>query len=300
MKILNFGSCNIDYVYELDHIVSVGETEATDGLKLFPGGKGLNQSIALSKAGVKVYHAGCVGNDGDFLLNILSENGVDVSYVRTVDAKNGHAIIQVSKSGENSIVLYAGSNHMITKEQVDAVIDDFSAGDILLLQNEINNFTYIVDRAFERGMSIILNPSPCSGDVVNVDMSKIFCIVLNEIEAQIMSGTVNYEEALDFFNSNYPKLNVMLTLGSEGAVYQCNGERFYQKCFEVEAVDTTAAGDTITGYFISGLVGGKTPEEILKISACASAISVSRHGAAPSIPSYDEVMTRIGNMKERL
>ena len=102
MKILNFGSCNIDYVYSLDHIVKIGETQTTHRLETFPGGKGLNQSVALAKAGAKVYHAGCVGKDGEMLADTLAKNGVDISYLQTVDAKNGHAVIQVSDKGENS------------------------------------------------------------------------------------------------------------------------------------------------------------------------------------------------------
>ena len=134
MKILNFGSCNIDYVYSLDHIVRVGETETTNKLEIFPGGKGLNQSIAASKAGVKVYHAGCVGYDGNLLTDILSENGIDISYLRKTPEKIGHAVIQVSNKGENSIFLYPGSNEMVSEDYIDDVLENFDSGDIILLQ----------------------------------------------------------------------------------------------------------------------------------------------------------------------
>lgn len=105
MKILNFGSCNIDYVYSMDHIVAPGETQTTHKMEIFPGGKGLNQSIAAARAGAKTYHAGCVGNDGEMLTDILSASGVNTDCLQKVDAKNGHAIIQVSSRGENSIFL---------------------------------------------------------------------------------------------------------------------------------------------------------------------------------------------------
>ena len=123
MKILNFGSCNIDYVYSMDHIVRVGETQSTYQLEIFPGGKGLNQSIAIARAGASVYHAGCIGSDGEMLTELLTKSGVNVSYVRTVDAKNGHAIIQVSAKGENSIFLYGGSNEMISESFIDFVLE---------------------------------------------------------------------------------------------------------------------------------------------------------------------------------
>ena len=136
MKILNYGSCNIDYVYALDHILKVGETLVADKLSIFPGGKGLNQSIAIARAGAPVYHAGCVGSDGDFLIELMSESGVDTSYIKRVNEKNGHAIIEVSRKGDNSIFIYAGSNGMIEKADIDRVLSDFSSGDILLLQND--------------------------------------------------------------------------------------------------------------------------------------------------------------------
>ena len=119
MKILNYGSCNVDYVYLLDHIVNVGETESSQSLSVFCGGKGLNQSIAIARAGQNVYHAGCIGKNGEFLSKILAENGVNVDFLKSVDSENGHAIIQLSKSGENSIFLYDGSNAKITIEHVE-------------------------------------------------------------------------------------------------------------------------------------------------------------------------------------
>ena len=116
MKILNFGSCNIDYVYSLDHIVKVGETETTYKMNIFPGGKGLNQSIAAAKAGITIYHAGCVGEDGDMLTSLMAESGVDTAFVKKTSGKNGHAIIQVSAKGENSIFLFPGSNEKVSIE----------------------------------------------------------------------------------------------------------------------------------------------------------------------------------------
>ena len=135
MRILNFGSCNLDFVYTLDHIVRPGETETTYDFKIFPGGKGLNQSIALARAGAKVYHAGCIGNDGEMLSDILSGSGVDITYLEKADIKNGHAVIQVSAKGENSIFLYPGSNEKITKAMIDEVLENFEAEDIIILQN---------------------------------------------------------------------------------------------------------------------------------------------------------------------
>ncbi len=289
MKFLNFGSCNVDYVYSMDHIVREGETQSSQKLSVFPGGKGLNQSIALARAGVKVFHAGCIGEGGELLLDTLTESGVDVSYMRRVDEKNGHAIIQVSRKGENSIFLYAGSNAMVSEEYVDSVLANFGSGDYILLQNEINNLEYIIDKAYEKGMFIILNPSPMNDIIHKLDLSKLSCIILNEVEMADVTECADVDGSLDIIKKKYPELHVMLTLGKNGCVYQYKDQKCYHPIFETVAVDTTAAGDTFTGYFISEFARGTEINTILKIASCASAITVSRLGAAPSIPCRSEV-----------
>ena len=298
MKILNFGSCNIDYVYSVDHIVEAGETETSSSLETYPGGKGLNQSIAVAKAGANIYHAGCVGFDSEILTDILSENGVDISLLKKVDEKNGHAIIQVNTAGENSIFLYPGSNEMISKEYIDSVLEKFSDGDIILLQNEINNVDYIVDKAYEKNMCIILNPSPFNEKINKIDLNKITYIILNKVEAKTISGCDIPEESLTYIKNKFPNIKIVLTLGSKGCIYYDGEERVYQSAFVVEAVDTTAAGDTFMGYFVAGLAEDASRAKILRIASAASAISVSRNGAAPSIPGKSEVLATIDKMKE--
>ena len=152
MKIVNFGSCNIDIVYRLEHIVRTGETMSTRSCELYPGGKGLNQSIAMARAGAQVYHAGCVGADADMLTELLVSSGVDVSYLQRSEAKNGHAIIQVDDTGNNSIFIHAGTNGMVYCEYIDSVLADFSQGDMLVLQNEISNVEYIIKQAYQKNM----------------------------------------------------------------------------------------------------------------------------------------------------
>lgn len=297
MKILNFGSCNIDYVYSLDHIVNAGETQTTYKLETFPGGKGLNQSIALSKAGAGVYHAGCVGIDGKMLTDIMAENGVDISYMHTADAKNGHAVIQVSKAGENSIFLYSGSNDMISKEYVDFVLEKFTAGDFILLQNEINNIDYIIEKAHKKGMNIVFNPSPFNEKIKEIDFNVLSYIILNEVEGKCISGYDDTEMILQYFKNKYPNLKVMLTLGKNGCVYQDKVCEIFHPAFEVKAIDTTAAGDTFTGYFVAGVAKKQDIQEVLKIASAASAMAVSKKGAAPSIPNRDEVLNEISKLK---
>ncbi|MBE7086925.1 MAG: helix-turn-helix domain-containing protein [Clostridiales bacterium] len=296
MKILNFGSCNIDYVYSLDHFVKAGETETTDKLEIFPGGKGLNQSIALARAGASVYHAGCIGHNGDFLMDILKNNGVDTSFMQHVDVNNGHAIIQLTKEGENSIFLYPGSNAQITEEYVDSVLSNFEKGDVILLQNELNNLEYIIDKAYEIGMQIYLNPSPYNEIISNIDINKVSCLIFNEIEAKDISGLSVLEDVLQYFKNNYPNLKIMLTLGKDGCIYQDSNYKIHHPIFKVDVVDTTAAGDTFTGYFIALSVTNKSYQEAIKTASCASALTCSRKGASPSIPYLSEVLSRINTL----
>ena len=298
MKILNFGSCNIDYVYSLDHIVEAGETETSYKRETFPGGKGLNQSIAVAKAGAKIYHAGCIGCDGDILSDILSENGVDISYLNKVSENNGHAVIQVSAKGENSIFIYPGSNEAVSKDYIDAVLENFGQGDIILLQNEISNVDYIVEKAYQKKMCIILNPSPFNEKIEKIDFNKLTYIILNEVEAKAISGLDSPEESLPQIKNKYPELKVMLTLGSNGCIYSDSSCEFYQSAFTVDVVDTTAAGDTFTGYFVEGISKGDDYQSILKIASAASAIAVSRKGAAPSVPHKCEVLSSLETLKE--
>lgn len=297
MKILNFGSCNIDMVYSVDHIVNAGETIHTKKLDFFAGGKGLNQSIAAARAGALTYHAGCIGTDGQMLEDILISSGVNTSFLKKVDSKNGHAVIQVDQNGENCIFLFGGSNEMITKEFVDEVISSFEKDDFILLQNEINNLHYIIEKAHNQGLQIVLNPSPFNDDLKNIDLNMISYLILNEIEAKEFSGKNTPEAFLDYTKALYPNLKVVLTLGRKGCVYFDREQTHFHPSFDVKAVDTTAAGDTFTGYFVSSIANGESYYHAIKIASCASAIAVSRPGAAPSIPLYDEISDALQTLK---
>lgn len=293
MKVLNIGSMNLDHVYTVDHIVEPGETQSSTQLQLFLGGKGMNQSVALAKAGVEVYQGGMIGEDGSVFLDACREYGIHADYIRTVDARTGHAIIQIDKNAQNCILLYGGANQALTEAYVDEVIGQFDQGDILLLQNEVNLMPYIVDRGYAQGMKIVLNPSPFDGKLKAVDMTKISLFLLNEIEGYQLTGCREPDAIIDSIRERFPHAAVVLTLGSDGAVYADQSCKHFQPIFPVKAVDTTAAGDTFTGYFIAGLAQGMEIPDILRMSAKASSIAVSRAGAVPSIPYRDEVIASL-------
>ena len=297
MKVLNIGSMNLDYVYYVDHIIQPGETQATTGMKIFLGGKGMNQSMALAKAGVEVYHGGMIGGDGHVFLDACAEYGVHSDYIKPVEGKTGHTIIQVDKDAQNSILLFGGANMMLTKEYIDSVLSNFSAEDILLLQNEVNMLPYMIEKAYEKGMQIALNPSPFNEKVTECDLTKVSIFLLNEIEGGQITGLTEPEEILKKMQSMYPNAKIVLTLGKNGAIYAENGKTYYQPIFKVQAVDTTAAGDTFTGYFLAGLVDGMEIPDILKMSAKASSIAVTRAGAVPSIPYRKEVLKALAELE---
>lgn len=290
MRVLNIGSLNIDYVYCVDHIILPGETQDSSSRNVFLGGKGINQSCALAKAGVEVWHGGLIGEEGKMFLDACDEYGVNRTFIRTVDGPNGHAVIQIGKNAQNSIILFGGANQKFTEEFIDEILANFAAGDILLLQNEVNMLGYMVDRAYEKGMTIVLNPSPFNEKLNTVDMNKISYFVLNEVEGNQISGETDPEKILQKMHALYPNAKIMLTLGKDGAVYSDGEQKIYQPIFKVQAVDTTAAGDTFTGYFLAGLVEGMPIADILKMSAKASSICVTRAGAIPSVPYRAEVM----------
>lgn len=289
MKLLDFGSLNIDHTYQLPHLVRPGETLASDSYHKSEGGKGFNQAVALAKAGQEVYLAGAIGQDGLFLRDYLQELGVHTEHLCVLDAPTGHAMIQLDTEGQNCIILFGGTNGMITEAMIDEVLADFGAGDYLLLQNEISHVDSILRAAHAKGMHIILNPSPMSPELLTWPLELVEWFILNEIEGADITGKTLPEEMLDELLRRYPACHVVLTLGERGSVYADAAQRIDQSIVTAHTVDTTAAGDTFTGYFIHALLQGEAIQQALKTAACASAITVSRPGAGRSIPTAEEV-----------
>lgn len=292
MKILNFGSLNIDYVYHVDHFNRPGETQQSHCLEVFCGGKGLNQAIALSRSGAEVYHAGAVGvNDSSMLLDMLENSGVNIDYVKKIESESGHAIIQKDNTGQNSILLYGGANQKIEKQYVKQVLSHFDKGDFIILQNEISCIPEIMEMAHSIGMRIVFNPSPMNSEVLKYPIEYADYIILNEIEVEEIYGEAGEPEVLlQKIAQRFPNTQVVLTLGEKGVLYRYKDITFKHDIYHVDVVDTTAAGDTFTGYFIGSIVKGISVEKALELATMASAIAVTRSGAAPSIPKLEEVL----------
>lgn len=290
MKKLVFGSLNIDRTYQVPHFVLPGETLMSEKMELFCGGKGFNQAIAFARAGEKMSFAGAVGADGDLLVQGLEQDGISLEYLRRVNGASGHAVIQVDPQGQNCIIILPGANGEISKEYIDETLSHFGAGDFIMLQNEISNIDYLITQAKNRGMIVGFNPSPWNEKASDCDYSLMDYLLVNEVEGAAVAGSDQPDEILTMIHSRYPNMNVLLTLGSNGSIYMDRtGKRTVGTIHKVDAVDTTAAGDTFTGYFLSELLNGSSPERSLAIAAIASGISVSRKGASASIPYRDEV-----------
>lgn len=293
MKILCFGSLNIDYTYSVDHFVKRGETLSSGGLKIFSGGKGLNQSVALSRAGAKVFHAGAIGEDGIFLLEELKNSGVDTSFIIIKsDIRTGHAIIQNSPDGDNCILLFGGANRSITEEDANEILSAFEKGDMIVLQNEISCLEHIIKKAKEKEMSIVLNPSPIDEVLLSTDIGMADILVLNEIEAGCILGkeVSDGAEGAKALSEKFPGTKIVLTMGKNGSYYCFGNEEIHQDIFPVKAVDTTAAGDTFTGYFLAGISEGMAVKKAMELASKASSIAVTKKGASPSIPKREEVV----------
>lgn len=298
MKVLVFGSLNVDHVYQVEHFVQPGETISSDDLQLFCGGKGLNQSIALARCGADIWHAGAVGSqDCELLLQALSEAGVHTELIQKKESPSGHAIIQKTPDGENNIILYGGANQLIVEKDVDFILSYFSEGDYIILQNEISQIPYIMKKAHQLGMKIVLNPSPMNEKIFQMPLEYVNILMLNEVEGSAMSGMTEgeHEEILNCLMDRFPNTEIVLTLGKEGSMYGYKGTKLYQPVYPVKAVDTTAAGDTFTGFFVGSIIKGKGVKSSLQIASKASGIAVSRNGASASIPGLEEVENGLMN-----
>lgn len=284
VPVTNLGSCTVDHVYQVPHFVQPGETLPARDYSVFPGGKGLNQSIALARAGASVRHAGCIGTDGHWLRETLEQAGVDTSLLRTVDSPSGHALIQIAPDGENAILIHGGANHQIGIADIDAILADCNRGEFLLLQNEISHLDEVMARADALSLRVIFNAAPMTESVLSLPLGAVDCFIVNETEGEALTGVKGADAIVDAMLDRFPGKRVVLTRGKAGAIYGDRDTRLVQPAFEVKAVDTTGAGDTFTGYFLAAWAAGKPPERCLEEGCKAAARSVTKAGAASSIP----------------
>ena len=289
MRVINLGSLNIDHVYHVPHFVRPGETLHSTRYELYAGGKGFNQSVALARAGVSVEHTGQIGAEGEWLRNRLKAEGVDTRFVHRVESPTGHAIIQINPSGENAIFLFGGANRTISEQSVRNVLSKCQPGETLLLQNETSAVPTAMQTAAERGMKVVFNPAPMTPEALQYPLGLVDLFILNETEAEGLTGETVPRSIQTVMVQRFPKAKTVLTLGAQGAIYFDDSRFLHQPSPAVNAIDTTAAGDTFTGYFLAEFFHSHDPKKALAQGCRAAALCVTRRGAADSIPYLSEL-----------
>ena len=278
--ILNFGSCNIDHVYTVDAFVRPGETLSSRTYQTFPGGKGLNQSVAIVQAGGACSHIGRIGRDGEWLKGMLHSLGINTDFLNVSTEPTGHAIIQVTPDGENAIITHGGANHTTTQSEIDSALETTKDTDFVLIQNEIKNVSYIIESAKKRGLQVAFNAAPINNGVEGYPLDALDLLFLNETEAEQLSRTRGTAEIIRALARKLPETKLIITLGGDGSIYHYKDETLKQIAIDTDQiVDTTGAGDAFVGTFLAHLMKSGIPRKALIAAAKASAECISRKGA---------------------
>lgn len=281
------GSCNMDITVEADRRPGAGETVMGNRLIVSPGGKGANQAVAAARLGYEVYMVGCVGDDayGKMMLDALAKSGVKIDYVETLEnVTTGTAHITLAE-GDNSIIVIKGANDLVSREIIDKDWDVISKSSLVMLQHEIpmDTIGYIIDRCYEAGVPVMLNPAPYM-DIPQEWIDKVTYLTPNEHEAALMFDGMDRDEIL---KSQAGK--VIMTAGGDGVLYGENDEVVHVEGFTVPVVDTTGAGDTFNGAFAVGRCEGMGVKEAIRFANAAAALSIGKIGAQGGMPWRDEV-----------
>lgn len=295
-KIIVIGSSNTDMVVRSERLPRPGESVIGGGFMMAGGGKGANQAVAVARMGHRVIFTAALGRDmfGDAAVSSYQRFGIDTSYIVRKDAPSGVALIMVDSAGQNSISVALGANNSLSTENIRGVLEQVERDDIVLLQLEVPMATVdaAVDIAAAKGARVVLNPAPAAV-VSEQTLSKLYLITPNQTEAQTLTGIEVKDEATASLAAQVLCSRgvgrVVITMGSLGAYLYEEGRGEIIEARKVAAVDTTAAGDVYNGALCAALAEGKSLREALAFATKASAISVTRVGAQPSVPTREEV-----------
>ena len=295
-KIIVIGSSNTDMVVRSERLPRPGESVIGGGFMMAGGGKGANQAVAVARMGHRVIFTAALGRDmfGDAAVSSYQRFGIDTSYIVRKDAPSGVALIMVDSAGQNSISVALGANNSLSTEDIRGVLEQVEKDDIALLQLEVPMATVdaAVDIAAAKGARVVLNPAPAAV-VSEQTLSKLYLITPNQTEAQTLTGIEVKDEATASLAAQVLCSRgvgrVVITMGSLGAYLYEEGRGEIIEARKVAAVDTTAAGDVYNGALCAALAEGKSLREALTFATKASAISVTRVGAQPSVPTREEV-----------
>jgi ribokinase len=301
--IIVFGSINIDLVTRVDALPKAGETVASPGYALVPGGKGANQALAARRAGAEVVMVGAVGRDGfaDLALDMLAADGVDLTRVVRADAPTGAAFIAVDGEGRNQIVVASGANALAQASALDGLAA--KAGDILLLQWEVPDAEILAAARWAKaaGLRVMLNRAP-AGPATPELLALTDIVVVNEHEVMALAeghevDASDPEAVASGLSARYGNA-VFVTLGAEGAMSWADGIRHAAPALSVEVVDTTAAGDTFCGAFAAALDRRRGYETAIEFASAAGSLACTAFGAQPSIPRLATIEPAAANLAE--
>lgn len=297
-KVTVFGSFVVDLMARTPHLPVPAETVKGSFFKMGAGGKGFNQGVAAHKAGADVTMITKLGRDSfaNVALDVMDELGMkkDHIFFNDEDATGIALILVDEKTSQNEIVIVPGACATITKEDTDSIEDVIKESEYVLLQLEVNEDANerVVDCAYKYGTKVILNTAPYS-PVSDEVLSKVYMVTPNEVEAEEMTGIKidgleAAKKAAEVFRSKGVK-KVVITLGSRGVFISADGREEIVPCFKVDALDTTGAGDAFNGAFLTALAEGKDEWEAARFANALAAISVTRIGTTPAMPTREEV-----------
>ncbi|MFU2131065.1 ribokinase [Gallibacterium anatis] len=304
-KLTVLGSINADHVIQVLHFPQPGETLSGQNYHIVYGGKGANQAVAAARLGAKVDFIACIGEDkiGLEMKQAFQKDGINTDSIATIQGETtGIAMIQVADSGENSIVISAGANAHLTTDIVDKFKQKILDADALLMQLEtpLDAIIYATKIAKQAGKHTVLNPAPAKA-LPDELLAQLTMITPNETEAEVLTGVKVVDEqsaaqAAAVFHQKGVAI-VLITLGAKGVFISHNALQKIIPGFRVQAKDTTAAGDTFNGALVTALLEQKSLEEAIQFAHAAAAISVTRFGAQTSIPSRQETLDFLANIK---
>jgi ribokinase len=296
-KIVVIGSSNVDLLMKMDRLPEKGETVTDAVFMQVYGGKGANQAVAAARAGGNVAFVNCVGEDAytPQMVQNYKTDGIDTRFVfNEKGMASGHALIMIGGEGMNYLSVAPGANYELTPAKIDEALPVIDEAAMIVMQYEIPEETikYVIDLANGKNIPVMWNCAPAR-DFDASYIPKINILVLNEVEAGFLAGMTvenqaDAEKAADILIAKGVE-KVIITLGSQGAFVVTKNEKVSVPSYKVEAVDTTAAGDTFCGSFAVALVEGKSLKEALQFASAAAAISVTRMGAQPSAPTRAEI-----------
>jgi len=295
MSIVVVGSSNTDMIIKVPHLPKAGETILGGHFSKAAGGKGANQAVAAARAGGEVYFIAKVGDDifGESAVEGFVADNINVEHVlKDSEAPSGVAQIIVANDGENSIAVASGANARLSVDDINSAVEVIQSADILLTQLEtpIETISAAIAIARQNDITVVLNPAPAQ-PLPDELLAKVSVITPNETEAEILTGVKVVDEASAAVATSALKEKgvetVIITLGSKGAFVDHKGKQYMVPGFKVEAVDTTAAGDTFNGALTVALSQKKPFKDAVKFANAAAALSVTKLGAQPSVPSLD-------------